>query len=388
MPHALLAVLPILAGIGFVSLGNGVLGTFLPIRLGLDGMTPAAIGMVVTGFPLGFLAGCALARGPVARLGAVRAFALLGGLMALATLGYGLVHDPLAWTAFRAVNGFGAAVLYTITESWLNARTPPAARGVVLAVYMISDKLTYATGQMLIGTQDSAGPALFFMAAAFHAACLLPVWLAPGESPLAGRAEPLALRALLAISPLGVAATFASGLANMAAVGLGPVWAAANGMAVGDIPGFMSAMMLGGLAAQWPVGWLSDRFDRRRVVLGVTVAAALLAAALGLGGQAPHWAQLALSALFGAAAFTIYPVAVAHANDHAGRAQAVALSRGMLLSWAVGSVAGPPLASALMEFAGPGGLFVHVVLANVGLALFVAARIARGAPALGPELRP
>jgi hypothetical protein len=236
-----------------------------------------------------------------------------------------------------------SAVLYTITESWLNARTAPASRGLVLAAYMINDKLTYAAGQMLMRVADPAGPILFVIGGIAYAFCLIPVSLTSYESPLAARAPGLNIVRLYGVSPLGVAATFSSGLINTPVVGLA----------------FMTAMMLGGLALQWPIGWLSDRFDRRRVLFVVAAGTLGLSALLALAGGASIGVLIVLAALFGGLSFAIYPLAVAHANDYVDRTQAVTVSSGLLLSWALGSVVGPPIASALMGALGPVGLFTH-----------------------------
>ena len=359
MRKSLLAVAAILAGIGLVSLGNGLVGTLVSVRLDMAKFSALWIAVVVTGYPLGFLLGCMFARLPIERVGAIRAFAALGGLMTVATLAFTLSDSAVLWTLMRVIEGVCSAVLYTITESWLNARTAPSSRGLVLAVYMINDKLTYAAGQMLMKVADPAGPILFVIGGMAYALCLIPVSLTTYESPLAARAPGLNIVRLYGVSPLGVAATFSSGLINTPVVGLAPIWLANHGFTTDDIVAFMTAMMLGGLALQWPIGWLSDRFDRRRVLFVIAAGTLGLSALLALAGGAPIGVLIALSALFGGLSFAIYPLAVAHANDYVDRTQAVTVSSGLLLSWALGSVAGPPIASALMGFLGPVGLFTH-----------------------------
>jgi MFS family permease len=380
MRHALPSVAAILMGIGLVSVGLGLLGTFLAVRLGMAKLDDLWIGVVVTGYPLGFLAGCLTARVPIDRVGAIRAFAALGGLMTAATLSFTLTTEPVAWTCLRIINGFCAAGLFTIAESWLNARTPPASRGAVLAAYMISDKLTYAIGQMLIEAADPAGPVLFAIAAIAFALCLVPVALTSQESPITGRAPGLSIVALFRVSPLGVVATFASGLINTTIISLAPIWASNHGLDTADIARFMTGLMLGGLVLQWPIGYLSDRIDRRRVLLGVALATTALAFVIAATGDAPADVLIALGALFGGACFAIYPLAVAHANDFADRSQAVQVSSGLLLSWAIGSVVGPPLASLLVARIGQSGLFVHATIVAALLVAFTLWRMARRAP--------
>lgn len=380
MLKALPAVTAILVGIGLVSVGNGLLGTLLAVRLDLDAMPKGWIAVVLTGYPLGFLFGCLVARVPIDRVGAIRAFAALGGLMTAVTLGFALVGDPVSWTLFRVVNGFCSAGLFTIAEFWLNARTPPASRGAVLAAYMISDKLTYAAGQLLVQAADPAGPLLFAVSAIAYALCLVPVALTAYESPLGERVAPLNLWRLYRVSPLGVVATFAAGLVNMAIISVGPIWGLQNGLDTAGVAELMTALMIGGLVLQWPIGYLSDRFDRRRVLLAAAAMTAALAAALALAGDLGPGPRLALVALFGGATFAIYPLAVAHANDFADRSQVVAVSSGLLLSWAIGAVVGPSLASLADGWIGPPGLFAYAATVAALLVAFTLWRMGRRAP--------
>ncbi|RJF87546.1 MFS transporter [Oleomonas cavernae] len=374
MLKTLIAVAALLVGIGCVSAGNAVLATTVGIRLGLDHVPSILVSFVLTGYPLGFLLGCLYARPAIGKVGPVHAFAAFGGLTTVAALGLALVDDPYVWTVLRAASGFCSAGLYTVAESWLNSRATVATRGAVLAAYMITDKLAYSGGQGIVASGDPATPLLFVVSGLILAFCLVPVSLSTAEAPQASGRSRYGFRQLMRVSPLGIAATAGSGLANTAVSLAGPIYAAAIGLDTGQIALFMSMLFLGGLALQWPIGWLSDHFDRRLILLGALVATCLTAVGMAVVGRSAEMLYL-MGFLYGGAAFVIYPLAVGHANDMIAPDQVVAVSAGLLMSWAIGSVGGPPIAGLMMGWVGPSGLFIYVAVVTGLLALFTIYRM-------------
>ncbi|MFA5119521.1 MFS transporter [Zavarzinia sp.] len=374
MVRTLLTVAAVLVGIAFVSSGTGLLATTVGIRLAQHDTASVIVSLVLTGYPLGFLLGCLLGRQAIAAVGPVRAFAAFGGLATASALGLGLTDDPYVWTALRAGAGFCSAGLYMVTESWLNARATAGTRGAVLATYMISDKLSYAGGQALVAVADPGGVVQFMVAAMLFGLCLVPVSLSRAEAPFVGGAKSYGLLRLFRVSPVAVAATLGCGAANSAVSMAGPTYASAIGLDTGQIALFMSLIFMGGLTLQWPIGWLSDRFDRRSVLFGALLATATVAIVTALMGKSAE-ALYVVGFLFGGVAFVIYPLAVGHANDFIAPGEVVGVSAGLLMSWAIGSVAGPPVAGLMMGWIGPAGLFAFVAGIYVVIAGFTLYRM-------------
>lgn len=351
----------------------------LPMRATVEGFPTVVIGAVGSAHNVGFVAGCLLVPGLVGRLGHRRAFAALAMLAAVVTLGYAATAAPIAWMGLRLTTGLCMAGLSMLVESWINVRAGNAQRGRALAIYAIAGAVAGVGGQMLLPLADPHGAALFITVAATLVLSIVPVVLA-GDAPPARSAAPLPLTRLYAVSPVGIIGCLFIGLANGAFWQFAPVYAQARGLSSGGIALFLSLVTLAGALAQWPIGRLSDRQDRRMVMLGCLaagIAADVLMAAPGLGVGA----TLAAATLYGACVLPIYSLCVAHTNDYLGREYCVAAAGGLLLAFGAGAVVGPLLAAALMERFGAAALFGYAAAVHVGFAVFVAWRMSRrGAP--------
>jgi MFS family permease len=380
MHSAVWSLTAIIAGIFMLQGGNGLLGTFLSLRLALEGVPSFLIGVVVASYSGGFLVSCLFGHRLIRGVGHIRAFAVFAATMCCATLAFALYIDPLVWAGFRWLTGMAAAGMFMIGESWLNDRTPSAIRGRVFAIYTISNMIAQSSCQLLLFVADPAGLALFMVTAGLFSACLIPVALTRASAPALPSIEAFGLKQLYRLSPVAVVGCIGAGLVNAAVGGLAPVFALGVGLPSGEVGLFTAALVLGGLLLQWPLGRLSDRYDRRRVLLGVAVAAACAALTLAASAGGPALALVLLAMAFGGTAYSVYPICATHANDHAERSQTVAVSSGLLLSWAIGSVVGPLLATATMGLIGPMGLFLYTASIHVPLALYVLWRMTRRAP--------
>jgi MFS family permease len=374
MSRVLLPVAPVLAGTALLLVGNGVFSTFIALRMAMEGFATGSIGMVVAAYSVGFLLGCRFAGRLVRHVGHIRAFAVLAGAMCAFTLLYPFVIGTLPWTALRALNGAAAAGMFMITESWLNHRTPAGERGRVLAAYTIASKLAFGGGQFLLGLADPAGQLLFMVAAIAYALSLIPVALTAEGAPPIETSRRMPLRELYRASPLGVVGVLLAGLVGSAVSGLAPVFAQRIGLSATEVGTFIAVLTVGGLVLMWPIGWLSDRFDRRIVLLVTAVLMALSTIALAVVWNWSMLALYALIALFGGLAGAIYPICVAHTNDFIDRSQVVSVSGSMLLLWSVGATVGPLAASPLMDAFGPSALFWLAAVFSMALAGFVAYR--------------
>ncbi len=341
-------------------IGNSLQGTLLALRATAESFTPSMIGLMASGYFLGFVAGTLVTAYMIERAGHIRAFTALASLASASALGHIIFIDPWAWAVLRAISGLCFAGIYMTIESWLNERATNETRGQILATYMIVNLLSLTGGQILLMTSDPNGYVLFCAVSVLVSVAIVPVALTRTVAPTPEKPRPLPLKRLIAISPLGVLGCFAYGAAIGAFWGLAPVFAEQAGLAVSRIAIFMSLCILGGGVMQWPIGWLSDRFDRRTVLAVAAFAAGGMCLAVAFLGPKYPDGLLYLGFAFGAVAFPIYALTVAHANDFVGPEERVVVSGTLLLVYGIGAIIGPLAAGQVMHFMGPLGLFKYM----------------------------
>jgi MFS family permease len=289
-------------------------------------------------------------------------------------LAHPIFVDPFVWYALRTITGFCFAGLYLVIESWLNDRATNQTRGFVMSVYVMVDYAALTAGQMLVTTYPVRGFELFGIAAILFSLATLPVTVSRAGQPApieVARIRPLRL---LRAAPVAMVGCFVIGLTNGSLWSLGPIFGIGRGLTSDGAATFMSAAVVAGALAQWPVGRLSDRIDRRRVLAGLLVGAVLASLALGLV-QAPLMGLAALAFVFGALALPAYSLTAAHAYDRTAPEEAVETAAGVLLAYGIGSVAGPSVASIGMTHYGPGALFLFMSACYGSLLLFALWRI-------------
>ncbi|MGE0722876.1 MAG: MFS transporter [Alphaproteobacteria bacterium] len=379
MTAILRAVGPLLLGIALVLLASSLFNSFLSLRMGIERFPNELIGFVVSAYFAGFLFGSLWAAAIVARVGHIRAFAVFAAALTGSFLFLALFVSPYTWMAIRVLSGFAMAGIFVVTESWVNDRADASNRGQVLSLYMMTNQLASGLGQQLLNAGDPAGPDLFLIAGALLSVALIPVALSPSAGPPPSPRSALGLRALYRISPLGVVGCFAVGLSNAAFYSLAPLYGQSVGLSIGTISQIMTAVVLAGMAMQWPVGRLSDRRDRRVVIVAVTIGVAAAAAALAVVGPGSLALLLGLAAIYGGLSLTVYPLMVAHANDFTGPGDRVAASAGLLLAYAIGAVVGPVGAASLMGRFGAPALFAYIAAIALALAVYAGWRITRRA---------
>ena len=370
MWQAVASVASLLLGVGFLQSGTGLYGSFLPLRMEHEGFLDLAIGGIGSAYFLGFVAGTLQISRLIGRVGHIRTFATLAAALSLLTLVQALEVSAGLWAASRLAQGFCVGGLFVVAESWINDRTETATRGQVFSVYMILSYTALGLSQFLLPLVDVAGDRHFLITAILFSACLLPVALSPGDAPPVPQIRRFSLHRLIAISPLGMAGSFASGAVNGAYYAIAPVYAARQGLEQAQVAGLMGSVIIAGLVLQWPVGKLSDVFDRRTILVVLAAATAGVAGLLGFVADLGFWVLLGLASVYGGLAFTIYPVAVAHANDHVAREDMILLAAGLLLAYGVGASAGPLLASTAIGVLGGRGFWLYIATAAALLALF------------------
>jgi MFS family permease len=373
----------LLFGLSILLLGAGLFQTFLSLRMAFEHFGALTIGAILAAYFAGFMAGSLVAGKLVRRVGYIRAFAIFSALLSSSVLFQALIIDPIVWALLRALGGFAIAGLFLVTESWLNHRSDEATRGQVLALYVTIEQVATGLGQYLIDLLPTGGPGNFILTAGLFILALIPVAATNAEAPLPAAHSTLSIARLFRITPLGVMGSLFAGLINSAFSGLGPIYAQGIGLTTPHISIFMSITVLGALIFQMPVGRLSDRFDRRSVLLIIIISLTAVSGVLSVADDFGIWALLALALLFGGVSQVIYPVTAAHANDYVEEPDRLAAASALLLAYGTGATIGPLLGSVLMDWLGPVGLFVYITISSAVLACVIVARMAarHGRPA-------
>ena len=377
MRQTLSALTPLLASFGLLVLGHGLLGTLLAVRMTVVGFSAQVIGFVAACYSIGFIVGTRLDSHAIRRVRHIRTFAALSAIAASTTLAFALFVNPLFWAAMRLLYGGSLAGLYMVMESWLNANTPWHLRGKILGLYSMITYLGIGGGQFLLLCASPRGMTLFLLIGILISLSLVPLALAHISSPELPEIRAVPLRELYQLQPCGLAGAFSSGVIIGSFLGFGPVFAKYSGFSDPELALFMGLTITGGFLLQWPIGILSDRYSRRSVIgviaLCVAIQSFTIAWSAGLGAGP----ITALSVLWGAFAFTLYPVSVALINDHMEASQFVAASAGLLFANSLGMIAGNLMSGQIVAALGPRSLFWLVALTALALALY--SRVARGA---------
>ena len=367
----------LLLGLALLMLGNGLQGTLLGVRASLEGFSTQTTGFVMTGYFVGFLLGSIIGPKLVNNVGHIRVFAALASILSAAMLLHSIFIEPITWFAIRVVNGFSVAGLYLVVESWLNDAATNRTRGQLLSVYMVILLGGMSAGQLLLNVADPAGFELFILVSVLVSVSLVPISLSVTRAPKIEAPAPVSWRTMYKSSPLGVVGCLIVGIAQGALMGMGAVYANALGMSVADVSLFMATALAGGVTLQWPVGHLSDIFDRRVVITVVTLLAALAAMVGALVGEHSTPVLLVAVFLFGGLCFPVYSLCIAHSNDHLEPEQMVAASGTLILIAGIGASIGPAMVAALMSLLGPAGFFWGLCAVHTAIGLFAVYRMTR-----------
>jgi MFS family permease len=380
MRRNLLPVLALLFGTLFLFMGNGLHSLLLPVRGTAEGYETTTLGLLGTTWATGFVLGCITAPKLVRRIGHVRAFSGFISVIAIIALLTDLIVDSTWWVVLRAVTGFCTAGTSMIIESWLNERATNESRGAIFSLYIGITLLGAVGGQMMIPFGDIHTPMLFMVCGICYCVAMLPTTLSNAASPQPLKAVSLDLRALYRNSPVSCLGILLVGIANGAYGTLGAVFGARAGLSDSNIAIMMSATIFAGAVMQLPAGRLSDRIDRRYVLAMMACVAAIDGLLLFVLQPASPVFLITLVIIYGAAANTLYPIAVAHANDFASSEDFVKVSGGLLLLYGIGTIIGPTLSGPVMTAVGPYSLFFVTALAHVLITAYAIFRSRRRAP--------
>jgi len=343
-------------------LGDGLVGSLVSLRMSVEGIATSLIGLVTSGFYVGLVLGSFVCPKVVYRSGHIRAFAAFAAITTVTTLFFPLFIAPSVWFLLRVSTGISMMGLYMVVESWLIDRTEPQMRGRVFSVYMIITYLGAGLGQFFLNVSDIGGNDLFLICGILFSLCLIPVALTRSVNPSLPETTAMNLRPLFRRAPLGLIGALATGTIGSAFFSLAPVFSLHSGLTVHNVAWFMGVTILGGLVLQWPVGILSDHFDRRLVLAGLSLLASLSSLLIILAVHRSLLLLLLAAAIYGGLAFTLYPVSVAHTNDRIENWEIIPASTALILCYGLGACLGPVAASGAMVLIGPSGLYAFLAL--------------------------
>ena len=369
-------VFPLFVGLAFLMVGNGLVGSLLGVRADLEGFPTIVTGVVMATYYGGFLVGSLTIPRWIADVGHIRVFAGLAALGAATALAYSLFVNPVTWGGLRFIAGLSMSGLYVTVESWLNARATNETRGRLLSIYMVVVTLGLGLGQLLLGVADPIDPTLFVVAGILISLAVVPLTLLKIPAPDEIIPVEFSVRALTRSAPLGVVAVAVSGAAGGAIFALGAFYSTRIGMEPGRVGVFMAASLAGSLVTQYPLGYLSDRFSRRRVILVVAVGAVLIATVGTFVDPESAWLFVVMAA-YGSLAFPMYSLAVSLINDLLPEHQLVPAAGGIIFVYGIGSIVGPLTTSVLMAVIGPVGFLWSLAAFFVPVAIYAVVRTVR-----------
>ncbi len=350
--------------------GGGLQGLLLAVRGADEGFSILALGLIGTGWSIGFIAGSVAVPMLVLRVGHIRSYSVMAALGTLTILLNLLWISDVGWILLRILSGFCFAGAAMIIESWLNEVSDNRSRGTIFSVYVMINLAFSTAGQLSISYTGISGHLPFVIGAMALVLAVLPTALTKRAQPRPLATARINLRLLFATSPIAVVASFSVGIANGTFGALAPVFGFLQGLDSAHIAQLMSVAMLLGALSQVPFGKLSDALDRRWVIIGASVLAAITGLVIALLNPDESWPLYVLFGLYGFTSYPIYSVAVAHANDSAGEGEFASVAAGMLLTFGLGLAVGPPIAALVMDALQPSSLFLvtavfHGLLAGV-----------------------
>ncbi len=377
---AIVSFAALFLSIALVQLGSGSLGPLDALAATARGFTTAEIGLLGSAHFAGFFIGCWFAPRVIGDVGHARAFAAAAAIGATGALLHPVLEGPLAWAGLRLLTGFAIASAYTVVESWMQAKIENHNRGRIFALYRLTDLAGQIGSQALIALLDPASYAAYNVVAVFCCLCLLPLTLTRQVAPVTPKPPRLNPRRALALSPSACVGLIVAGATGAAFRMVGPVYAIEAGLGPLGIATFLSAAIIGGMAAQYPVGWIADKVDRRAVMMGNSVLATICCVGLGIFMTPDSPVSLYLGAfVFGATAYPLYSIAAAYANDYAPPDFIVELNAALIFFFSLGAIVSPFASAALMAAQGPAALFGFIAAVHLALAAFTLYRMTRRA---------
>lgn len=369
-------------GMFLLMLGNGLQGPLLAVRGDLQNFSAETMSLVMSGYFLGFLGGSRLAPWMIQRVGHVRVFAAMASVISAVFILYPVMPDPAAWTFLRVLVGFAFASVYVVAESWLNDISENETRGQVLSGYLIVQMAGIIAAQYILSSLDPTGYDQFILISVLVSVSFLPILLSVSAVPVHETTRRMTLTALYQASPLGVVSAFVLGAIFGAQFGMSAVYATAKGLSLTDLATFVATIYLGGLILQYPIGYASDRMDRRVLIAGITAIGAVTMLT-GVFFTDDFRVILAIAFVMGGVANPLYSLVIAYVNDFLDHDDMAAASSGLVFMNGVGAILGPLPVGWMIANLGPDSYFTFIAALFGAIALYALFRMTqRAAPSV------
>ena len=357
-------------GFALISLGHGLQGTLIGVRSVLEGFSFLSAGLIIAGYYVGYLTGALTIPIFLQRVGHIRVFAALASLASIAILLHSIFVHPYSWMFIRILTGISLSGIYVIMESWLNEKSTNQTRGQLLSVYMIITFIFVGAGQFLLNLGDPAKVDLFILVSILLSFALLPILLSTTEQPNSQSPKYFSLKEFYVVSPLGFVGALATGLSHSAVFGYGAIYASSINLSIFEVSLYMTIITSAGALSQWPIGYLSDRIDRRVILIGISFIASGLSLFFVFANFMPLTLFLIITGIFSIACLPMYSLTVAHTNDFLQPNEIVSASATFGILIGICSICGPLLVSSFMEILGAVGFYIYLFLIHGLLGLF------------------
>ncbi|WP_340109261.1 MFS transporter [Pikeienuella sp. HZG-20] len=368
----------LLLGMFLLMIGNGLQGSLIGVRGDIEGFDPAVLSYVISAYFAGFLGGSWLAPALIRNVGHVRVFAAMASLISAAFILYAAVPNLLVWGLLRLLVGFCYSSVYVVAESWLNDASDNTTRGKSLSVYMVVQMFGIVTAQGLLNFGDPAGYELFVAISVLVSISFTPILLSASPAPIVEHTAPMTLRRLFQSSPLGFVGSLLIGAVYSALFGMSAVFGTVHHLTVAQIAAFVAAIYVGGLFFQGPIGWISDRVDRRRLIIIVS-AVACVACVVGMSAAHSTVTLYIVAFMIGGMANPLYALLIAHTNDFLERKDMPSASSGLVFIGGVGAIGGPLIVGQLMQFFGGWAYFAYILACMGAIVVYGVYRMTRRA---------
>ena len=356
-------------GVGMIMLANGLQGSLIGVRASLEGYTAFAAGFIMTGYYAGFLSGALIIPQRIKNVGHVRTFAALASIASISILLHSLHVSFFGWFLMRFITGMCFVGMYTVAESWINDLSENNNRGQALSVYMMVSMAGSAFGQLFLNIASPETAALFMLVSILISVSLVPILVVVSKQPDFSISEFLTIKELYNTSPLGVTAAVLTGLAHGTLWGIGSIYALKNGLTIEQVSIFMFTFIIGGAVNQYLIGYLSDRYDRRSVLVAVAFLASFFSVLAVVFGTS-FTSLLIITFIFGGLTVPLYALAIAHTNDFLSKKEMVAASAGLQLATGAGLTVGPLLGGLAIDLIGAAGFWIYLFVIHGSLGIF------------------
>ena len=369
----------LLLGMMLLMVGNGLQGTLLGLRGAVEGFSPTTMSYIMSGYFLGFLGGSYMAPELIRRVGHVRVFAALASLISAAFILYAALPDPVVWALMRVIVGFCFAGVYVVAESWLNDAASNETRGQALSAYVIVQMVGIVAAQVLLNFADVGGYTLFVLMSVLVSLSFMPILLSATTAPIFRATKRMSLKELYVISPLGCVGIFLLGGIFASLFGMSSVYGTEVGMSVRQISIFVGLIYLGGMLWQYPIGWISDRMDRRYLIMIITAFGGGTVLIGSLFTETP-FVLYALAFIVGGVANPLYSLIIAYTNDYLEPDDMASASGGLIFINGVGAIGMSIVVGWSMTRFGPNSYFVILAMLMLAIASYALYRTTRRAP--------